>query len=499
MIGYPAAARRTAVRKTHPQTAQERFVPALGLCLLLTGMLLLSVSRPAVAQEAPQDVPQQEQSPPREAEPVSPESPERPEIEFVPTERDSLMFEIERYTSRVEALKDSLGFGGVDVHLDEAHRQRLQQTLNEFTTVIEDIGQELSRLDFEINENRVSLTDEFGEGIIIQIPENFDKQFGQGVEALSRMILKDLPDSAGFEITRALDLSALFPSKEKSKPKRKVIQGNVVKISDNVHITDREDLRGSLVVVMGDAMVSGRVDGDVVVVMGSLLLDETAEVTGQAVCILGRLDRDPEAEVGDLVVIDPWPSHGGWLEEIAPWRGGGAAFLVSQSLFVLVLVVALLVVALTPRDRIERVLSEVRGEPLRSLGVGVLAGIAIHLVVVVLLAVLILTVVGAPLALLLAVGMGLAAALAVAVAGAAIGQNLCRLTSRECPSFVLSVAVGLIVLHLVSLLGGLVGWIAGAESAANLLMLAGLVIKALAFFVGIGAIVRSQAWRRTPA
>lgn len=487
MIRLPAAARLMAVSKAHPHRTQERFVPALWLCWLLTGLWLVLLSDAVRAQETGTTTVMP--SPP-------PEAPRAPETHIAPSERDSLLAQIELYSDRVEALKDSLGFGGIDVKLDEAHRKRLQSSMNEITGLIEDIGQELSRLDFEINENRVSLTDEYGEGIVIQLPENFDKQIGQGVEALSRMILKDVPDSLGFEITRTLDLSALFPSEKKSKPKRKVIQGNVVKISDNVHLTDREDLRGSLVVVMGDAMVSGRVDGDVVVVMGSLLLDETAEVTGQAVCILGRLDRDPDAEVGDLVVIDPWPAHGSWLEDLAPWRGGGAAFLVSQSLFIIVLVVAPLVAALTPRERLERVMASLRGDPARSLGVGVLAGIAIHVVVAVLLAVLILTVVGLPLALLLAIGLGLVAALAVAVAGAAIGQNLCRLASRECPSFVLSVAVGLIVLHFFSLLAGLVGWLTGAESAANLLMLAGLIVKGLAFFLGIGAIVRSQAWRR---
>ncbi len=421
-----------------------------------------------------------------------------PPPESIPAGRDSLLLEIERYSQEIATLKDSLGFGGLDIQLDAAQRERLQKSISEFTGIVEDIGQELSRLDFEINENRVSLTDEFGEGIVIQIPENLDERLSEGVEALSQMILKDLPDSSSaYELTRTLNLSSLFSNRER-KSERKIIQGNLVKVSDDVQITGREDLRGNLVVVMGDAEVSGRVDGDVVVVLGSLRLDKGAEVTGRAVCVLGGLDRDPDAEVGELVVVDPWPSAGGWLEGWKPGRNGVAAFALSQILFLVVFVLALIVAGVTPRERLERVLGSLRSDPLGSLGIGVLAGLGLHLVVLVLLAVLILTVIGLPLALLLGIAMGLVAALAVAVAGAAIGRSLCRVVSRDCPSFVLSVAVGLIVLHSVSLLAGLVGLVASG-GAATLLMAIGFGIKMIAFFLGFGALARSQVWRRHPA
>ena len=458
-----------------PQTA------SLFLVTVFLGALL---SMEALAGQTPAEQPSQ------------PEGPPVLEEEWVPASRESLLLEIKRYSREILALEDSLGIGKLDIQLDEGHRERLQESISEFTGIIEDIGQELSRLDFEISENRISLTDEFGEGIIIKIPENLDQRLSEGMQALSKMILEDLPDSNRFGLGQALDISSLF---QKSRPpKRKVIQGNVVKISDDVHITPVEDLRGNLVVVMGDAVVSGRIDGDVVVVLGNLLLDKDCEVTGKVVCILGRLDREPTAEVGDLVVVDPFPA-GDMFGDWEHWNEGMVAFLISQGLFLVVLMIAILVIGVAPDEKLHRVLASLRSAPLQSLGVGILAGFGLHIVSLVLVAVLVLTVVGLPLALLLGIGLGMVAALAIALAAASVGEKLCGFISRECGSLWLAVVVGLVALHAVSFCGGILGVFTSAGGLSTLLLILGWGIKMMAYFLGIGGLARSQVWRRNPA
>ncbi|MBU8870856.1 MAG: hypothetical protein KOO60_08370 [Gemmatimonadales bacterium] len=419
-----------------------------------------------------------------------------PEKGWAPANRESLYHEIERYSQEIATLKDSLGVGELDFHLDERHRERLHNSISDFSGIIEDIGQELSRLDFEISQNRISLIDESGEGITINIPENLDDRLSEGMQALSQMILADLPDSNVLGLGRNLNISSLFQTPR--QPERRVIQGNVVKISDDVHITPMEDLRGDLVVVMGDAAVSGRVDGDVVVVFGNLLLDEDCEVTGKVVCILGRLDREPTAEVGDLVVIDPWPS-GDILGDWGRWNEGVLAFLVSQSLFLAVLVFVVIVIGVAPGDKLNLVLASLRDAPLQCLGLGILAGFGLHIVSVVLVAVLVLTVVGLPLALLLGIGLGLVAALAIALAAAVTGEKLCGLIARDCKSLWLAVVVGLIALHSVSFCGGVLGAFTSVSGLSTLLLILGWGIKTMAYFLGIGGLVKSQIWRRNAA
>ena len=175
------------------------------------------------------------------------------------------------------------------------------------------------------------------------------------------------------------------------------------------------------------------------------------------------------------------------------------AFLVSQSLFLVVFMIAIMLIGVTPDDKLHRVLASLSSAPLQSLGVGILAGFGLHIVSLVLVAVLVLTVVGLPLALLLGVGLGMVAALAIALAAASIGEKLCGFVSRDCGSLWLAVTVGLVALHLVSFCGGLLGVFTSAGGLSTLLLILGWGIKTFAYFLGIGGLARSQVWRRSSA
>lgn len=418
------------------------------------------------------------------------------EIEFESSSRDSLMIEIRRYSKMIATMKDSLSSGGGDIELSDEHRLVIEQNIAEVSEVIENIGVELSQLEFEIKDNTISLVNEAGEGIIINIPENLDERLSEGLEILSQVILSELPDSIDFDHAHNWDWSGFAPDVPPAP--RKVVQGNIIKIWDDLHIPAQDDVRGNVVVVFGDSELSGRVDGTVVVVFGNLLLDESAEVTGQIVQVGGWLDQDEGAIVNDVVTIDLMPGDldGGVLGFMGE---GILPFLMCQGTFLLTLLLSIIAVMAAPRKRFEAITDTLRLSPGPSLGLGLLTALVGHLMVAVLMAVLILTVIGIPLALLVFVALVIVIIVSVAVTGVALGDRICRMISSGCSSPWMTVVLGLGVLHLVSFLGSVLSLSPGLEGVANVLVVFGMLIKTFAFLFGLGALTVSRFGSQRPA
>ncbi len=409
--------------------------------------------------------------------------------------RDSLMVEIRRYSRMVAGLRDSLTGRG-DIDLSETQRQLIEENIEDISQVIENIGMELSRLEFEISDNTISLLNESGEGIVISIPENLDEHLSEGLEILSQVILSELPDSIDFDQTHSWDWSNFAP--HSPDPHRKIVHGNLIKVWDDLYVPVIDDVRGNVVVIFGNAEISGRVDGNVVAVFGNLLLDETAEVTGKVVSVGGRLDQDPDADAGDVVAVDLWPGNldGG----LAGVMGEGILpFLMCQGTFLLTLLLAVIAVVAVPRQRFDAVTDALRRSPGPSLGLGLVVAIVGHLVVLVLMAVLILTVIGIPLALLVFLALIIVIIISVAVCGAALGLKVCRMLGSGCSSPWLTVVVGMSLLHLMSFLGSVLSLTPGTESLANVLVVLGVCIKTLAFLLGLGALTQSRFGSRQPS
>lgn len=417
-------------------------------------------------------------------------------IEVQTSSRDSLMVEIRRYSRMVADLRDTLDQGDGDLDLSEEQRLVIEQNIEEISDVIEGIGEELSELEFEIKDNTISLVNEAGEGIIINIPENLDERLSEGLEVLSQVILSELPDSIDFDDTGGWDWSGFAPNAHK-KP-RKIIHGNIVKVWDDLHVPVMDDVRGDVVVVFGNAEISGRVDGNVVVVFGNLLLSETAQVTEKIVSVGGRLDQDPCAEAGDVVAIDLLPRDldGG----LAGFLGEGILpFFMCQGTFLLTLLLAIIAVVAAPRERFEAITETLRQSPGPCLGMGLITTIVGPLLVAILMAVLIITVIGVPIALLVFLALVLVVIISVAVSGVVLGQRICGLLGSGCSSSWLTVVVGMSVLHLVSFLGSVTSLTAGLETVANVLVVLGVLIKTLAFLLGFGALINSRFGGRRPS
>lgn len=408
-------------------------------------------------------------------------------------DRDSLLREIELNTRLIHQLRDSLTIDS-EFGLSKAQRERFENSIDDISEVIENISVELSRLELEVQDNTISLTDERGDGIIIRIPENLDETLSEGFQAVTEMVLEGLPDTLSADGGPGGWSWSRFGAPEPRKPRR-VIEGNVVRVGDDLYIGADEDVRGSVVVVMGDAEIEGRVEGNVVVVMGNLRVDEGAEVSESIVTVGGRLDRAQGADVGEEFVFDLFGGPRG-MRTLLTERGGGT-FLACQALFVLMLAVALLATIGAPEEKFRRVTGHLKANPSAAGGLGLLVAVIVHVAAVVLAAVLVLTVVGLPLALLLAVGMVVAGIVATAVSAAVVGERICA-RRGGCPSRVLAVAVGLLALHAPSFLGSLLGLVAGLGGIAAALSVAGMIVKLAAYVFGIGALTATRFGTQTP-
>lgn len=419
-----------------------------------------------------------------------------PLAEVRATDRDSLMVEIRRYSRMIESMRDSLSGRNLDISLSEEQEQMLRRNIEEFSLVIDRIAREVSQLEFEVRDNTISLLNEAGEGIVINIPENLDERLSEGFQVLSEMILNELPDSVDFDAGQGFDWTNFIP--EPPPPPRKTVQGNIIKVGDDLHILSKEEIRGNVVVVFGDAEVSGKVDGNVVAVGGNLFLDQTAVVTGKIVSIGGRLDQDPEAVAHDVIAVDLWQGRGDYgLAGL--FDRGLAAFLVRQGTFLLTVLLAALAILVTPRDRLVNITANLRASPGPALGLGLIGSTIGFFTALLLMAVLVLTVIGVPLALLVFMALLVAIVLAVGVCGAAIGQRLCGFLGQDCRNAWLAVVVGMIGLHLVSFLGSLAALSGSVPALATGLSILGIFIKTVAFLLGLGGIILSRLGTRAAA
>ena len=417
-------------------------------------------------------------------------------LEVESSSRDSLMVEIRRYSRMIADMRDSLAQGDGEIELSDNQRLLIEQNIVEISAVIEQIGMELSDLEFEIRDNTISLVNEAGEGIIINIPENLDEHLSEGLEILSEIILSELPDSIDFDHGHGWDWSGFAP--HASRKPRKIIEGNIIKIWDDLYVSENEDVRGDVVVVFGNAEISGRVDGTVVSVFGNLLLDETAEVTGEVVSVGGGLDQDPDAKVCDVVSVDVWPrGFDGGLTGIL--GQGILPFLMCQGTFLLTLLLAIIAVVAAPRERFEAITQTLSKTPGASLGLGLIVAIVGQMVVAVLMAVLVLTVIGVPLALLVFLALVIVIVISVAVCGASLGTRICSMLGGGCSSPWLTVVVGMSALHLVSFMGSVLSLSSGMAGFANVLVVIGVIIKTVAFFLGLGALTISRFGARQPS
>jgi hypothetical protein len=261
-----------------------------------------------------------------------------------------------------------------------------------------------------------------------------------------------------------------------------------------------------VVVIGGTADIQGRVEGDVVLIGGSLTLGPHAEVTRDVTLIGGVMNRDPGAQIvgkvnevgaGDFdlrglrwprIVGSPLLLFGG-----ATWSL--FALFWTTARFVVLSVLASLVV-LFAHEHVERIGARASADPVKAGLIGFCAELVLLPLLILTIIVLVVTIIGIPLLALLPFAI-LAIGVLFLVGFTAVAYNLGRLVSARfgwsLPNPYATAIVGILVVMAPLFLARLAGLAGGLLFPITaVLVTIGVLIEYAAWTVGFGAVALTR-------
>jgi len=287
-------------------------------------------------------------------------------------------------------------------------------------------------------------------------------------------------------------------------------KNDVVQMGEDIVIDRGEHVLGHVFAMGGSVTVRGIVDEDVLAMGGDVILEEGAQVRGDAVSIGGQVQKAPGASVlGSSVSVGNFPRG---MAGIGVLNFVGHGVDVAQKVIGILfsMIIAWVVVSLT-RERTRRVVARIEHQPLAMIGWGALGVFAIApaAVAVALAAVLlVVTIIGIPVAVLLLLGYSLAVVMLLfwgSIVGAtAVGGWLVRRLSPRLgvPELMRNTLVGVVAISAFGLVGSLfsaVGTVVPPAALLGWLLTAlGWAICAGSVFAGVGAILRTRAGQPSP-
>jgi hypothetical protein len=300
--------------------------------------------------------------------------------------------------------------------------------------------------------------------------------------------------------------TAVAPPAPPPAPRVPLRRGNSrdrVRILGDATVAAGETLPGDLVVVGGRAEVDGMVDGDVVVVAGSLRLGEGADVRGDVVAVAAQLDRAPGARVGGEVVdlgLNNVQFRIGDVELRNPLRlrprvPRFAGILTTLLRLGLLVILGWLLVAVAGRP-VDRIAARAAAEPLKAGVVGLLVELLFVPVLIVVSVLLAASIIGIPLLVLIPVAIiVMVVALLIGFTGVAlrVGRWMGARIGADHLEAYGAMTLGMVVLlslalaaRFASLAGGLT---AGLGMAVAMLA---FCVEYAAWTVGLGAAVLAR-------
>lgn len=258
---------------------------------------------------------------------------------------------------------------------------------------------------------------------------------------------------------------------------------NIIKIGSDVAVEGGEKVH-SVVTIGGQITVSGDVEKSVVAVGGSVVLTKTAIVKGSVVSLGGVIVMARDAQVGgELTEINSNNLFETLTAAVSSeWEGWSWIFaVISLSIFLVILVLALLIAALLPKPVC--VVSEaIRENTFKVILCGIL-GLVLIAPLALLLTISVVGIALIPLEVIVVVCSVLLGFIAV---GQLIGSKVLHILRRPKPGIVRETFWGLIILWLI-------GWIPYI----------GWMVKAIAIVIGLGAVLVSRfgthrGWASTP-
>lgn len=211
----------------------------------------------------------------------------------------------------------------------------------------------------------------------------------------------------------------------------------------------RGTIEGDAVAVGGSVQLEGQVLGDVVSLIGEVTLQNGAHVGGDVAVLGGRLRRAHSTVVGGNILESRLPLlDEEWGEAQASptlWARLGIALLATVLVFGGCLVLAVALRSLWPQ-RTAAMLGTLRRCPLPSLGLGIASTLLLAVFLPLLTLLLAAVVIGIPLIPFLYALIGLFYAAGLSLSGLALGETMGRSPGRQPSSRWLLAALGLAIL-----------------------------------------------------
>ncbi len=292
---------------------------------------------------------------------------------------------------------------------------------------------------------------------------------------------------------------------ETPRPRRRTNRrGGIVRVLGSVAVDADELVDGDIVVIAGSLRVDGAVDGDIVVVGGSASFGPGASAEGDVTVVGGALRRDPTArirgQINDiglgLLNLEDIGMPNFRVRPFVPFvpffRLGNVMATVLRLVFLGMLASVALFVARGPVERIAR---RSALEPLKAGFVGLLAQLLFFPLLVIAILVLAVSIIGIPL--LLLVPFALVAALLVMVAGFSgvalgVGQWTSSRFEKDPHHVYVAVWIGVALILAPALLGKLVDVGGFFRIFGVALALTGFLVEYAAWTTGIGAAVLNR-------
>jgi hypothetical protein len=247
---------------------------------------------------------------------------------------------------------------------------------------------------------------------------------------------------------------------------------SIVKIGSDITVEAGQKVH-SVVTIGGQITVAGAVEKSVVAVGGSVVLTKTAVVKGSVIALGGVIVMARDAKVsGELTEINSNNLYETMTTALSSeWEGWSWIFaVISLSIFVVILVLALLIAALLPKP--VRIVSEaIRENTFKVILCGIL-GLVLIAPLALLLTISVVGIALIPLEVIVVVCSVLLGFIAV---GQLIGAKVLSLLKRPEPGIVRETFWGLVILWLI-------GWIPYI----------GWMVKAIAIVLGLGATLVSR-------
>jgi hypothetical protein len=240
------------------------------------------------------------------------------------------------------------------------------------------------------------------------------------------------------------------------------IHGNLLVYAGNVKLEEGSEVRRDVTLFGGDLDVAGQIDGDVTVWGGNITIRSSAVIRGQVVSVGGKVVREEGADIrgqeweGLPFRIPnppkpPIPPSPPILRRYQDWGSGwwknvGEVF---RSAFgvVVMAILGILVVVFIPQHT-DTVAETMAKAPLQSF----LTGLAAWIVVPVVAVVLVITICLSPVAALWLLVAGVALLFGWIAAGLLLGVRILRAVTDKEPNPVAAVALGVLILSLLSLI-----------------------------------------------